>query len=479
MFKLNIKHTIILLIFAVWGCKEDFLEVTPKGRLIATTVEDYSRLLTNRKLIVINTDAQIPMGDELTAIETYFRNAALRTQRLFRWDPVIYDQDIDAVEMNEPMANIYLYNKVINEVMEATGGSDSEKRWIMAQAKAGRAWTYFLMINYYGLPYAEATAANNPGFPIVRVANVMEDTFERNSVKEVYEFIVQDLLEAIPDLMPEINDRVRPSRSFAEGLLGKVYMYMGCYQDALPLLQSAIHGLSQTTIPAALYDYNETFAPGGSMDGGGMFGPPYPTTINLHENIFSKQAANDWTFGRYELVISEATVALYDSVDFRLNFYDKGPLWSPDEYPNGMLRRVGPGVAQMGMMVSDLYLLQAETKARLNDLLGATEDLVHFRKHRLPPGHEAIAPVITNNRIALITYILEERIREFALQGDRWFDMRRLSVDEEFKHTVGYTHNVVNDDGEVMQTYELKPERLVLRFTEKLMRQNPGMVNNP
>ena len=81
------------------------------------------------------------------------------------------------------MRNVYIYNMVINEVLNATDGTDQEKKAIQAEALAGRAWTYFLLINYYGKPYQEATASTDPGFPIVTDADVAAKIYTRASVK--------------------------------------------------------------------------------------------------------------------------------------------------------------------------------------------------------------------------------------------------------------------------------------------------------
>ena len=67
------------------------------------------------------------MGDEIAAVEPYFSGAALRSQRLFRWDDLIYEPEQNAPELAVPMTNIYLYNKVIAEVMNSTDGTEQEK----------------------------------------------------------------------------------------------------------------------------------------------------------------------------------------------------------------------------------------------------------------------------------------------------------------------------------------------------------------
>jgi hypothetical protein len=129
-------------------------------------------------------------------------------------------------------------------------------------------------------------------------------------------------------------------------------------------------------------------------------------------------------------------------------------------------------------VLSDLYLLRAECKARLGDLAGAKMDVEVLRRNRMPETNALVPASIAGQQLALLKFILSERIREFALSGYRWFDMRRLSVDPLFSDN-HYTHKLYSESGTVIDTYVLRPERFVLRFPQKVMDQNPGMQNNP
>lgn len=468
----------ILLTAIFSSCKKDFLEIVPKGMLIAKSTTDYDRLLNNLDLLNSNNDAQAALGDEIVAVEPYFSAAWVRTQRLFRRDDVIYEPNEDAAELKAPMTNIYLYNKLINEVMGSSDGTLGQKRSLQAEAMVGRAWTYFLLINYYGKPYNTTTSSTDPGFPIITAADVTATKFTRAPVKEVYDFIVNDLTAAIPDLPSQLTHRLRVSRATAEAILGKVYMFMGKYNEAVSLLNNAITGFGSATIPVRLYDYNITLAPGGSFLPVSIFGPTFPFATDIEENVFAKQFANLWTFVSNEFVISPQTVSLFNASDLRLKFYSKLPFSGSTAYPAGMLRRIGPIATQFGMVVPDVYLLRAEARARTNDLAGAKADVEALRVKRMPAADAAVPAGIAANQAALVRFILEERIREFAVQGYRWFDMRRLSVDPAFSSTVGNTHQVYSSSGTVSATYTLKQERLLLRFPQKLMDQNPGMQNN-
>lgn len=477
IYQLRTAMAVALGCCILLSCKKSFLEVTPKGKLIAQKVNDYNLLLSNLDFVNMFANAQAAMGDEVAAVEPYFSGATLKTQRLFRWDDLVYEPTEDAAEMKVPLQNIYMYNKIINEVPAATEGTEQEKLSIQAEALAGRAWTYFLLINYFGKPYNTVSSATDPGFPIVKQADVTETKFIRASVKEVYDFIVADLTKAIPNLPAKTTHRLRMSKAAGEGLLGKVYLFMGKFNEALPLLNAAFTDMAGSAIPVRLYDYNVTFATGGAFLPIGLFGPTYPTIPNNEENVYGKQASGSWSFVNNELVITKQTADLYAASDLRLKFYSTNAYSGP-AYPNGLLRRIGPGNIQYGVTVPDLYLLRAECKARLNDLPGAKADVEALRAKRMPAASSEVPAVTASQQLPLLKFIMEERIREFAVLGYRWFDMRRLSVDPLFSAS-SYTHTLYSATGAVVSTYTLKPERFVLRFSQKVIDENPGMQNNP
>jgi hypothetical protein len=119
---------LFILLCSTVSCKKSFLEVTPKGKLIAEKTSDYDLLLNNTDLTNADGNPQIVMGDEMAAVDPLFTSSVLRTQRLFRWDDVIYEPDQDATELTAPMRAIYTYNKIVNEVMSSTDGTEQQKK---------------------------------------------------------------------------------------------------------------------------------------------------------------------------------------------------------------------------------------------------------------------------------------------------------------------------------------------------------------
>ncbi|WP_442589285.1 RagB/SusD family nutrient uptake outer membrane protein [Pedobacter sp. AW31-3R] len=479
---------LLLLCTLLFSCKKDYLDLTPKGKLIAKATSDYNLLFNNTSLINTGVDVssfpngQLVMGDEVLATEPYFSGGTLRMQRLFRWEKDIYNPEDNGAEMKGIMTQLYTYNKIAVEVRESTDGTEEQKNALYAEAIANRAWCYFMLTNFYGKPYNPATAGTDLAFPIIRVADVAETKFTRATVQECYDFMMADLREAIPLLPRNSSMRGRLSKAAAEGLMGKILVFMGKFSEALPYLNSTIADLP-TNYTVSLYNLNVTMANAGTAGAWGYdpqwnlpgYQSLYPTAWLNTENIFCKQVnAGAWAADKSEILLTPEAVALFKPSDMRLRFFSpqaSGGVLLPLA---NTLRRNSGTVVQIGIRLADIQLLRAECLARANDLGGAIAILEDFRKTRMPA---ADASVEISDQHSLIKYIIDERTREFAINGFRWFDMRRLSTDPLFSDVV-YTHKYYNSNG-VLTEYTLTPDRFTLRFTQKVLDQNPGMPNNP
>jgi len=469
----------VVVLLALSSCKKSFLEINPKGKLIASATADYNLLLNNEDLFNIYSSVQVLLSDEVASTETYFSSAPVSQQRTFRWEADIYDESEDASEFSSPLKSLYTYNKIISEVPASEGGTETQKNAILAEAKAGRAWTYFLLINSYGKPYVAATAPSDPGFPILRTANVINNAYTRASVQEVYDFIIDDLKSAIPLLPATVSHRTRMSKAAAEGILAKVYIFMGRFDEALPLLNAAFTDLAGSSVPVRLYNYNTALAAGGAFYPGSSFsGPAYPLLIDNEESILARQFNNTWGGFNNMALLKRETVELFSPSDLRLQFFSNAPMFETVPFANKMMRRLGPSNCQFGVLLPELYLLRAECKARLNDGPGAVADLEFLRSNRIAAAGEIPVPNSAKaDRVSLLRFVMDERIREFALEGFRWYDMRRLSVDPLFTNQQ-YSHTLFLTNGGTT-IFTLAPERLTLRLPLKVLRMNAGMPENP
>jgi hypothetical protein len=72
----------------------------------------------------------------------------------------------------------------------------------------------------------------------------------------------------------------------------------------------------------------------------------------------------------------------------------------------------------------EMYLIRAEARAETNDLVGAADDLNTLRAARI----NGYTPQVFASKDALIAAIIEERFKELAYEGHRFWDLRRRNL---------------------------------------------------
>jgi hypothetical protein len=457
----------LFIILLQASCGKDFLEVAPKGSLIASRTVEYENMMYNS--LAIGADVPtVALGDDAAMLSTYFESSPLRLQRIFRWDADFYEPEQTAAELQSPIASIYIYNKIINEVMASKEGDEAYKNRVRAEAKASKAYFNMLLINYYGKPYNPATASSDPGIPLVNEADVSATSFTRASVKEVYDSMISDLLESIPLIPIDQPHRQRMTKAAAEFTLAKLYWYQANYSAALDWIN-----LGKTHMPTSfevgIYDYNITYAV-----------PTWTVTsgFNNIESLLARTSLCFWVNTSNSVLLAPWVYDLYSPSDKRIKSFSTVPYQGTGIFPAKLSRRTGPFGAQVaqGVSLPDVELMKAECEARLDKLADARATLSSFRLKRMA---SAEATVTINEKNELIRFIIDERVREFALYGFRWFDMRRLSNDPLFKDKV-YKHiKYDGSTGQPQTTYTLENNRLTLRFPLNVISANPGMQNNP
>ncbi|MCG8521541.1 MAG: RagB/SusD family nutrient uptake outer membrane protein, partial [Pseudomonadales bacterium] len=112
---------------------------------------------------------------------------------------------------------IYRTNILINNVDVS---ASEERKVIVAEAKALRAYFYFDLVNMFG------------SVPLVLAEqSVGEYMVEKAPIAEIYAQIEKDLTEAIPDLPEDKVEKWRVAKGFAQTLLAKAYIFQAKQWD--------------------------------------------------------------------------------------------------------------------------------------------------------------------------------------------------------------------------------------------------------
>lgn len=335
-------------------------------------------------------------------------------------------------------------NMILAEANNLTPSSTEDQvlcNKILGESHFLRACYYYMLVNLYGKPYAPSTASSTPGVPIKLTEYVEDVEYTRNSVAEVYDQINKDLDEAETYL----KDVTTPSSVYHAGInavylfRSRIYLYMQDWTNAekyakLSLgvdnqLQTLI-GYDTTKYPLNSSSPETIFSMGASALGNMLF--QYPGKASSYYVYAPIYYISDHLYNLFTDNDSRKTVYISKTDDKSTNMpcYHKidNSIASWSQYKT---------VADVYLFrTAEAYINLAEAAAQLGDNATACQYLNTLRNTRIKNN-----TAISLSGTELINFIREEREREFFLEGQRWFDLRRYMVDAKYPYTTTIEHS--------------------------------------
>ncbi len=469
-FKYNEMKKIIILTLTLatltfLGC-EDYMDISPKGKVIPETIDHYQELMSNRNKFQIGPTNMFQLSDEIVMYDDEINRLftkIIETENtyLFR-DHIYLSTDDPDSDWESLYGQIYVCNVVLDNIDHAEGNNEELRKQVKGEALAQRAHAFFWLINLYAKQYDNTTSATDLGVPMPVEADV-NATLERTTVQAVYSLIENDLLEAekVLPLTPEFN--YRPSKPGVQGLLAKMYLNMGKFDKAL---EYANKSLSEYSF---LYDYKafdfHPFMPK-------FMGPfTWPNVvIDDKEAVWGRSPSFPFPY-TVAVYITDELKALYDEGDRRYYFsFIEASMFGPNLHGPSI---IAPGLRhRSGIHTAELYLIRAECNARLGNAAAAINDLNTLREKRFNEGAFVAYPTDLSSDEALNLALKERRV-ELFLDGQRLFDLKRFNKEPRFAKTITRTFK-----GE---TYTIEPddENYVLAIPKKVIALNPKIEQNP
>ena len=213
----NLFYVLNILIgmFLFSGC-DHFLDEAPRGNAIAETVEDYDKMFnasTIMNMSIADSYYAYWKNDELIFTEDCYSTVVQLTnyptsiKAAIEYQYHIYREDENSLEWEKCYNQIYIFNAIINGIMQAQG-DETEKEYLLAEARVSRAYMHFLLAQWFAMPYNEATAETEWAIPIVKEANTQAKKYDRATVKELYSWITSEMEEACPLLKKREEHRM-------------------------------------------------------------------------------------------------------------------------------------------------------------------------------------------------------------------------------------------------------------------------------
>lgn len=438
----------VVLALGLGAC--NYLDVKPAGQVIPETVTEYRSLLTQgyaffpktKFILGVRADEIFPYGTK-SAYDSYISVAL--------WDefnPGVYTPTY-------PWQTFYNTIFYANSVIENVDGATVDTRQdsgeqLKAEALLIRAYAHFELLNHYAKPFNASTASSDRGVPLALKIDI-EQNYVPQTVGQVYTQILRDIEEAEGLMQVEEQPaatRYRFSKKSAKALEARVRLYRSEWDLAL--------AAAEELLPCGLEDLNDPEA-------------TLPYDYSSKEAILSLEQISDRDIVGGGMYVLPNLMDKYNKTDDRrvgIYFTRKEEDYLPNKGYSSNIR--------VTFRSAEIYLIAAEAAAHVEGKLQIAKDyLKQLMEKRLTPAYyqQKAAEVEAMNQQQLIGEIADERARELALEGHRWYDLRRTT-----RPAMG---KVYTDNNGEQKTARLEADdpRYTIRFPKEAIENNPNLNN--
>ncbi len=460
----------LLALLSLVAC-DDYLDIKPKGKIIPETATEYERLLNHWNILKTSETWGVYLTDDVFIPEKAEENGVLGfniirenyKKSLYTFEKEVFAESEKDYLWIAAYERIFYYNVIVNNIADATEATEERKNTIRAEALLGRALEYLNLVNAYAKHYDVQTAETDLAVPLVLEDDINKKNLKRATVREVYDQIEKDLLEAVQYLSTKSKSAFRASKAAGLAALSRMYLYLGNYNEAL---KNAKASLAENDFLLDLTKHNlvanQYFI--GRVD--------LPETSDNKENILIKYAS--YVFGvSGSVCISKEVENLFNKEkDKRFLLYisnDPAPPYYTKFKQTGLYAWWPWTEVNACLRTPEVYLIAAECEARVGSKDSAMELINKLRDKRILDNTPLTA---TSNDDALVK-VLEERRRELLMGGfTRLIDLKRLNKEPRFAKTV--THKL----GDKVYTLEPNSPKYVLPIPHTVIKFNPDMKQN-
>lgn len=363
-------------------------------------------------------------------------------------------------------------NNVLNnlEGKEETGKVETQDLDnLKAECLFLRSLSYFDLVRTYAQPYTHAP--ESPGVPIV-LETIADNKPARNTVKEVYDQIVADLLAAETAIDPEYTrgDAVKDPAAVVslpaiQALLSRVYLYMGEWQKAADYATKVIN---------AKVDNANRFSLWTAAEYENAWGNDYPTGGEIIFEVYGSKGSSyngSWDEISY-MVNPEGYADVASTADLR-DLFEEGDVRGemfvshPDAQDHfWTLKYPGKGEGTpdanniVVLRLSEMYLNRAEALHKGATISGVTAlgDLNAVATIRGAAAHESPSD----------NAIFNERRKELCFEGHIVYDFARNK-----RNLVRVDYN-----GQANQNIDFPNYRWAMPIPKTETDANPNIVQN-
>jgi hypothetical protein len=357
-------------------------------------------------------------------------------------------------------------------------GPAADRNALKGEALALRAFGYFNLVQLYGKRY-DATAKPNAQLGVPLVLEPTTEGKPRNTVEEVYTQINKDLTDAAALLSTSRVNKSHINLSVVKGLRARVALVQQDWTNAAKFAAEARAGYAPMTATQYVDGFQDL------TNSEWMWGFDHLEDQTEYFGAYHSYIScnyNSTVIRTYPKVINSLLYKQIPTTDVRAQMWVETPTATNSVIPPGGVRpkflnqkfRL-PGVPSTSaqgdvpyMRAAEMYLIEAEAKARLNDAAGASQVLFDLIKTRNTSYVKS-----TSTGVALIDEVLLQRRIELWGEGHRFFDLKRTNA--------ALNRNGTNAIASVALLYDVAPGDVRWEFLipRREINANPAIVQNP
>jgi len=197
-----LKHISVVAAFsaiALTSC-DKYLDVLPDNRPIADTPEEIQKLLTSAYSGNTYITFSEYMSDNVENLGDNIPGRSRIFDQMYSWDIVTDTSNDDPLRFWEDSYSCIAHANQALAAIDQLGGVEKTGMYAeMAEARLCRAYAHFMLVNVFCQNYNSKTSTSDLGITyMMGCEEELLPHYERNSVAEVYAFIEEDLLAAMP-----------------------------------------------------------------------------------------------------------------------------------------------------------------------------------------------------------------------------------------------------------------------------------------
>lgn len=487
MMNSKIFTSILVIMMVTLSSCDKWLDIQPKGKILLTSAEEYGLLFDN--IITYDNSDIAYLDDEgwrnASNIASVWNAWNLTAANMLYLPNTDFDRSQNATGNSGTSGTTFyqtMYqriaktaNTIIYEKDKMTG-SETEINTVIAEAKMLRAFSYFMLINFYAKPYEKATAASDGGVPL-KLDPYIETAPEpaKSTVAEVYAQIEKDISEALPWLNTTAKTPYRFNKAAAYAFKAKMHLFKKEYDECIAAALES-NSLNKKTFDLVTVVNTSTNKPKTAL------------TASGDENLFFATTSTAGTYICQELIdlfksglqaygqattVTDARFDLYKRPSSTVNDYMYMTGWVPNT------KEYSPNV--VGFTTTEVMLMLAECYARKGQNDKVKEYLKPYLESRYRNYIHAnfvLPSDITNT----VKFVINERRKELTRGINRFFDLRRLNTEAAYQKvpTRLFPADPVATPGIPQQTYKLPVNSplYILPFPSKVLENDTRLNSN-